>query len=89
VKDVERFHVYTYFGNVSYHKLKVHVVLHKAVCRICRHDLVWIRYHGDKAIVTDRDSPSYVRDSFEDYMENGIPVYDESPKRRSVSYGDC
>lgn len=87
VKNVERFHVYTYFGCVSYHKLKVHVELHKAVCRICRHDLIWIRYHGDKAIVTDRDSPSYVRDSFEDYMENGIPVYDESPKRRSGSYG--
>lgn len=86
VKGVERFHVYTYFGNVSYHKLKVSVELHKSVCRICRHGLIWIRYHGVKAIVTDRSSLSYERDSFEDYCEGGVPVYVESPKRRSVSY---
>lgn len=86
VKNVERFHVYTYFGNVSYHKLKVTIELRKAVCPICKHDLVRIRYFGDKAIVTDRNSPFYERDSFEDYEEDGRAVYVESVKQSSGSY---
>jgi len=86
VKDVERFHAYTYFGNVSYRKLKVTVEMRKAVCRICQHELVWIRYHGSKAIITDSASPYYERDSFEDFFEDGVAVYDESPKRSSGSY---
>jgi len=88
IKGVERFHVYTYFGNVSYRKLKVTVEMRKAVCRICKHDLIWIRYHGVKGIVTDRSSPFYERDSFEDFFEDGVAVYVESPKRRSGSYED-
>lgn len=84
--DVERFHVYTYFGVVSYHKLKVDVKEHKRVCRICGKELVWLKYHGDKAIISDVGSPFYEGMSFEDFEEGGIPVYDEAPKRRSVSY---
>lgn len=86
LKGVERFHAYTYFGNVSYHKLKVTVEMRKAVCRICGHDLVWIRYHGDKAIISDRCSPFYESKSFEDFEEGGRPVYDEAPRRRSGNY---
>lgn len=86
IKNVKRFHAYTYYGNVSYRKLKVTVELRKAVCRICNHDLVWIRYHGDKAIVTDRNSPFYERMSFEDIEEGGLTVYVESPKRCSGRY---
>lgn len=82
----KRFHVATWFGCCSYRKLKVTVEMRKAGCRICKHDLVRIRYFGDKAIVTDRSSPYYERDSFEDYEEDGRIVYVESVKRRSGSY---
>jgi len=80
-KGVKRFHVATWFGNVSYRKLKVTVELRKAVCPICKHDLVRIRYFGVKAIITDRNSPYYEQDSFEDYKEDGRTVYFESVKR--------
>ena len=45
-KGVVRFHVATWFGNVSYRKLKVTAEMRKSVCPICQHDLVKIRYHG-------------------------------------------
>jgi len=86
LKNVERFHAYTYFGTVSYHKLKVTVELRKSFCRICHSELVWIRYHGDKAIISDRNSPFYESKSFEDFEEGGLPVYDEAPRRRSGNY---
>jgi len=79
-KGVRRFHVATWFGNCSYRKLKVTVEMRKAVCPICRHELVRIRYFGDKAIITDRNSPCYEQDSFEDYEEDGRIVYVEKVK---------
>ena len=82
----KRFHVATWFGNCSYRKLKVTVELRKAFCPICQHDLVRIRYLGDKAIITDRNSPYYERDSFEDFEENGRIIYVELVRRRSGSY---
>jgi hypothetical protein len=82
----KRFHVATWFGNCSYRKLKVTVEMRKAFCPICKHDLVRIRYFGGKAIVTDRSSPCYERDSFEDYEENGRIIYVELVRRRSGSY---
>lgn len=81
MKDVKRFHVSTWYGNVSYRKLKVTVELRKSVCPICKHDLVRIRYFGDKGIITDRSSPDYEQNSFEDYEEDGRIVYFESVKR--------
>jgi len=85
---VKRFHVATWFGNCSYRKLKVTIEMRKAVCPICQHDLVRLRYFGGKGIVTDRSSPEYERDSFEDYEEGSLPVYFESVKRGSGSYED-
>ena len=45
-KGSVRFHVATWFGNVSYRKLKVTAEMRKAVCPICKHDLVKMRYIG-------------------------------------------
>ena len=47
-KDSVRFQVTTWFGNVSYRKMKVTVELRKAFCPICQNDLVKLRYHGSK-----------------------------------------
>ena len=72
---VKRFHVATWFGNCSYRKLKVTVEMRKHVCPICQHDLVKIGYCGFKRFVTDRESPLFRRESFEDFEENGQPVW--------------
>lgn len=85
-RGVVRFHVATWFGCCSYRKLKVTVEKRKALCPICQHDLVGIRYFGVKRIVMDRSSPEYRRDSFEDYEEDGRVVWGESVKRGSGSY---
>ena len=47
-KGSVRFHVATYFGNISYHKMKVTAEMRKRHCPICLHDLVKIRYHGSE-----------------------------------------
>lgn len=47
-KNAVRFHVATYFGVVSYYKMKVTEELRKSVCPICQHDLVKLRYMGWK-----------------------------------------
>jgi len=79
----KRFHVYTYFGVVSYRKLKVTVEKHKDLCRICGHELVWHDYFGSKRLVTDRNDSDFKRVSFEDLEENGVRVYVE----RAPKYG--
>jgi len=79
-KDVVRFHVCTWFGVCSYRKLKVTVEVKKDLCPICQHDLIWIRYFGDRSFVLDGNSSDYRRDSFEDYEEDGRVVWFERVK---------
>jgi len=73
----KRFHVATWFGVCSYRKLKVTVEKRKALCPICQHDLGGIRYFGRNRVVYDKSSPDYKRDSYEDYEEDGRPVWVE------------
>jgi len=80
--NAKRFHVATWFGVCSYRKLKVTVEKHEDLCPICRHELINIRYFGDKHFVLDGDSPDYRRDSFEDCEEDGQPVWVERVKPR-------
>ena len=65
--------------------MKVTKEVRKALCPICGHDLIDIRYFGGKGIITDRVSPDYKRDSFEDYEEDGQVVYVECIKPSSCS----
>jgi hypothetical protein len=85
-RGVTRFHVASWFGVCSYRKLKVTVEKRKALCPICLHDLGGIRYFGVKRIVFDRSLHGYMRDSYEDYLEDGRVVWVESVKRGSGSY---
>jgi hypothetical protein len=45
-KNSVRGHILTWFGCVSYRKMKVTVEMRKSVCPICQHDLVKLRYNG-------------------------------------------
>jgi hypothetical protein len=81
-----RFHVASWFGVCSYRKLKVTVEKRKDVCPICQHDLIGIRYFGVKRFVLNFNSFDYVRDSVEDYEEDGRVVWVESVKCRSGNY---
>ena len=45
--SVARFHVATWFGVVSYRKLKISPKAKRTVCPICQHDLEKLRYFGD------------------------------------------
>jgi hypothetical protein len=56
--------------------LKVTAELRKDFCPICQHELVKIRYLGDKRL-----NLSVKRDSFEDYMEDGQVVFVEKVSR--------
>jgi hypothetical protein len=91
-RDVNRFHVATWFGVCSYRKMKVEAKPKEQqnVCPICRHDLVALDYHGHKVFGLNRFSSSFSRDGFEDLVEDGRVVWAESvkPQFRSGSYDD-
>lgn len=72
-----RFHVVTWFGVVSYRKLKVTVEKRKEVCPICQEDYVDLVYSGSKRFVTDVNSPDFKRELLEDYLEDGVPAFTE------------
>jgi uncharacterized protein with PIN domain len=78
----KRFHVATWFGVVSYRKLKLTIEKRKARCPICGHELVPLLYFGKKNFVVDRDSPDYEHESYEDYIEDGVPVWFEDTRER-------
>lgn len=75
--DVKRPHVCTWFGVVSYRKLKFKYVPKKAVCPYCSGKLVRVRYVGDKYFCIDRDSPDFVSSSHEDLAEDGVVLWEE------------
>lgn len=81
-RDVKNFRAVTWFGVCSYRKLKVTKELRKDVCPICQHELVWLHYFGSKVFNLDGDSPSYQRDSFEDFVENDRIVWCKQVKRK-------
>jgi len=76
-----RFHVATWFGVVSYRKMKVTPELKKNVCPICQHELVEHRYYGSKRRVLDcymsNVESCKMRDFVEDKEEDGRPVWVE------------
>jgi len=84
-KGVRRFHVATWFGVVSYRKMKVEKRERKEkVCPICGHELVFLHYCGSRPICM------FKRETFEDLRQDGRVVWMEyEPKRRfSGSYDD-
>ena len=78
-KGVRRFQVATWFGVVSYRKMKVTVEKRKSLCPICRHELEEHFYLGRKVDIlvvlrSDRISCSKRR-FFADYLEDGQPAW--------------
>lgn len=74
---VSRFHIATWFGNCSYRKLKVTIEKRKEVCPICQHDLVALRYFGNRCFVYTRDSIEYQHYEFCDMNEGQGDVWGE------------
>lgn len=96
-KGVRNFRAVTYFGVVSYRKLKISDEARarweedrKQKCGLCGSELVDIEYVGRKPFVVDRLDPEFRRDSFEDYLENGYVAYVLRLKKKwsSGSYDD-
>jgi len=75
--SVKNFHVATWFGVCSYRKLKVTPEVHKELCPICQSELVDIRYTG-----SDHEQFSDKREGFADFIEDGVVVWVEKPRRR-------
>ena len=74
-KDVERFHVATYFGVCSYRKLKVTVEKRKMLCPICEQELEKIRYNGNRFVMNEHLS-SNEKFFFEVLLDElGIPKW--------------
>jgi len=77
----KRFHVAVWFGVASYRKLKLTKEKRKSLCPICKHELVKLRYFGDRRSIwarygSDRESCEE-RDSYEDLEEDGRVVWME------------
>ena len=65
--DVKRPHAYTWFGCVSYRKMKVVIPKRKFQCPICGDELVRVRYnfdvrlddYGHQRFITNKDNPNF------------------------------
>jgi hypothetical protein len=77
---VKRFHVATWWGVVSYRKLKVSAEFKKRVCPICSHELVPLRYVGNERIVLDKWSPLFKKEFYADLFEGDKQVWFEDSK---------
>ena len=71
----KRFHALTYFGSLSYRKLKVERHRHEDVCPLCQSVLQKVRYFGSVIINTDFNSPLFKRELFMDAFEDGREVF--------------
>jgi hypothetical protein len=78
--DVARPHCVTWFGVASYRALKVKVENRKALCPICKHELVRLRYFGSKNFVMSRTSPYFESEGFDDLVEDGQVVWVEDTR---------
>lgn len=81
----KRFHVVTWSGVVSYRKLKFTAERRKALCPICKHELVEHWYNGNNphvlAVFSSDRSSCKVRRGFADYLENGQVAWVERVKK--------
>ncbi|MBA7494975.1 hypothetical protein ES702_05554 [subsurface metagenome] len=84
---VERFHVVTWAGCVSYRKLKVTKEIRKKFCPMCKEELVRLTYSGNLFFVTDMNSPDYRRSFLADFEEDGVPVWSVKVKGSAVARG--
>ena len=73
--NVTRFHVATWFGACSYRKLKITYKKRKELCPICKHELVPLRYVGNRCFIYSRSSIDYQRSEFCDFDEGGGAVW--------------
>jgi len=88
---VARFHVATWFGVCSYHKLKVTVEKHKDLCPICASDLVKVHYLGARRIVKGKGDFGYFASFTDDALAgDGSPNWCLADSGDSgVSGGGC
>ena len=81
----KRFHVTTWFGVVSYRKLKFTAERRKALCPICKHELIEHWYQGSNprilAILRSNRSSCETRWGFADYREEGRVAWVERVKK--------
>jgi hypothetical protein len=71
-----------WWGVVSKHKMKYKPERHVEKCPICASEIGAIGYTGHKlSWVTDRSDPNFVLEFEADFMEDGVVVWFEIPKR--------
>lgn len=81
----KRFHVATWFGVVSYRKMKFTAERRKALCPICKHELIEHWYQGSNprilAILRSDRSSCKTRWGYADLIEDGRAVWVERVKK--------
>jgi hypothetical protein len=88
-KNAKRKNPLTWFGCISYRKFHHIPERHVDTCPICKSEAVPIAYSGRKLVfVTDRDDPNFVPEFEADFMEEGMVVWCEVPKKRYRGGGD-
>ena len=84
LKNVNRFHVWTYFGVCGYNKRHADVVVKKKVCLICAKGLSKYAYTGSRPMSDFKGiSAGRLQDCLIDVEENGVRVY------REIGSEDC
>lgn len=89
LKNVERFHVWTWFGVCGYNKSHDVVEVEKKVCLVCGQDLHKHAYTGSRPLTDFKRGGSLLNCSF-DVVEDGVRVFVEigGGSYKSPSDGD-
>ncbi len=70
-----------WFGRVSYRMMKMTYEKMAVVCPLCGHELEDARYFGSAVIQIDSRKPDYMPKFWMPLREDGIVVWQVSPKR--------
>ena len=70
-----------WFGRVSYRKMKITYEKRVVCCPLCGHELEGARYFGSVVIQLDSRKPDYRAKFWMPLYEDGIVVWQISPKR--------
>jgi hypothetical protein len=86
--DVTKKHyrIACWYGVLSYRKLKFTPEKKKELCPLCQHEFENVRYFGSKKLMLDPSSLGYHRYNFEDFEEEGHPVF--IPYERGGGWSD-
>jgi hypothetical protein len=76
----------TWFGSLSYRRMKITYEKKVMLCPLCKHELEPMRYFGSKVFQKNPSKPDYVSNFWTSLYENGERVWFPAPDLKKPKY---